>query len=142
MSLGSVDLFVLGFPGNHFSGRILPEIQQAVDAGVIRIIDILLAVRIGDEPVRILEISEVEDVALRRFEPVVSDATTMLTEQDAYALSADLPPNSSVALLLLENTWAAPIADAIEAADGRLLLHERIPRAVVEQLVAEKTSAA
>ena len=107
----------------------------------IRVVDILLAVRIGDEPVRVLEISEVEDEALKRFEPVVRDSTALLNEQDAYALSADLPPDSSVALLLFENTWAAPIADAIERASGRLLMHERIPRSIVEQLVAEAQAA-
>ena len=137
MSVGPVDLVVLGFPGNRFKGEIIPEIQKAVDAGVIRLIDILLAIRIGDEPVRVLEISEVEDEALKRLEPVASDVTGLLSEQDAFALSADLPADSSVALLLFEHTWAAPIADAIENAGGRLIMNERIPRAVVEQLVAE-----
>ena len=137
MSVGPVDLVVLGFPGNRFKGEIIPEIQKAVDAGVIRLIDILLAIRIGDEPVRVLEISEVEDEALKRLEPVASDVTGLLSEQDAFALSADLPADSSVALLLFEHTWAAPIADTIENAGGRLIMNERIPRAVVEQLVAE-----
>lgn len=142
MSVGPVDLVVLGFPGNQFKGEILAEIQRAVDAGAIRLIDILLAIRVGDEPVRVLEINEVEDEVLQRFEPVVRDSTALLNEQDAYALSAGLAPDSSVALLLFENTWAAPIADAIENAGGRLIMNERIPRAVVEELVAEAQAQA
>lgn len=141
MSYGPVDLVVLGFPGNQFKGDIIPEIQKAVDAGVIRIIDILLAVRVGDEPLRVLEITEVEDEALKRFEPMVAEVTGLLNEQDVYALGADMPADSSVAMLLFENTWAAPIADAMEAANGVLLMHERIPRAAVEMLVAEAQAA-
>ncbi len=42
-----------------------------------------------------------------------------------------------MALLLFEHRWVAPIADAIERAGGTVVMTERIPRAIVEQLVAE-----
>ena len=45
--------------------------------------------------------------------------------------------DSTIALLLFENTWARKVGDAMAAADGRLLFFERIPRAVVEELIAE-----
>ena len=140
--MGPIDLVVLGFPGNQFKGEILPELQRVVDAGIIRVIDVLMAVRIGDQPVRVLELQEIEDEILQRFQPVAADVTQMLSEADAYALSADLPPDSSVVLLLFENTWASRIADAVANADGRLIMNERIPRAVVERLVADAAAAA
>ena len=136
-SWGPIELVVLSFPGNDFKGQIIPEIQRVVDAGVIRIIDILLAVRIGDEPVRVLEMTELEDEIQGRFEPLVAEVTGLLTEDDAEQLSADLEPDSSVALLIFEQTWVTDIADAIDRAGGRVVLTERIPRAVVEQLVAD-----
>ena len=84
-----------------------------------------------------LEVQELEDPILQRWEPIISDASNLLTADDAERLSADLEPDSAVALLLFEHRWVAPIADAIDRAGGRVVLTERIPRAVVQQLVAE-----
>jgi hypothetical protein len=109
-----------------------------VDAGTVRIIDILFAIRQGEDSVRVLELQEMEDDILQRFDPVVAEVTGLLTPADAEKLTAGLEPNSSVALLLFEHTWARKVADAIERADGRAVLSERIPRQVVKELIAER----
>lgn len=137
MSTGPVDLVVVGFPGNKFSGEIIPAIQELVDAGTIRIIDILFAVREGDEDVRAFELQELESEVFARFDPIVAEITGLLTVDDARHLSAGLEPDSTIAMLLFENTWARKVGDAMAAADGRLLFFERIPRLVVEDLIAE-----
>jgi hypothetical protein len=137
MSYGPVELVVLKFDGINFEGEVLREIQKVVDAGTIVVIDILLAVRLGDDPVRVLEVQELEGPIMQRWEPIISDASNLLTADDAERLSADLEPDSAVALLLFEHRWVAPIADAIDRAGGRVVLTERIPRTVVQQLVAE-----
>ncbi len=137
MSTGPVDLVVVGFPGNKFSGEIIPAIQELVDAGTIRIIDILFAVREGDEDVRVFELQELESEVFARFDPIVAEITGLLTVDDARHLSAGLEPDSTIAMLLFENTWARKVGDAMAAADGRLLFFERIPRLVVEDLIAE-----
>jgi hypothetical protein len=141
MSYGPVELVVLHFDGTDFRGDVLREIQKAVDAGTIAVIDMLVAVRVGDEPLKVLEIQELEDPILKRWEPVIADAGNLLSESDAYALSAGLGPDAAVAMIVFEHRWLAPIADAIEAAGGSLVMAERIPRAVVEQLVAEAAAS-
>jgi hypothetical protein len=137
MPYGPVELVVLKFEGNKFEGEVLREIQKVVDSGTITVIDILLAVRVGDDPVRVIEVQELEDPILQRWEPIVTDAGNLLTADDAEKLSAGLEPDSAVALLVFEHRWVAPIADAIERAGGRVVMTERIPRVVIEQLVAE-----
>lgn len=137
MSYGPVELVVLKFDGTNFEGEVLREIQKVVDAGTIVVIDILLAVRLGDDPVRVIEVQELEDPILQRWEPIITDAGNLLTADDAERLSADLEPDSAVALLMFEHRWVAPLADAIENAGGSVVLTERIPRAVIDQLVAE-----
>lgn len=140
MSFGPIELVVLRFADTDFRGEVLKEIQKAVDAGVIRVVDILLAVRAGDEAVRVLELAELEHQVLQRFEPVVSDVTRLLSDADAVALSADLGPDSAVALLVFEHVWVAPVADAIERTGGAVVMTERIPRAVIEELVAQASA--
>jgi hypothetical protein len=137
MSYGPVELVVLRFDGTDFRGDVLREIQKAVDAGTIAVIDILLAVRVGDQPLKVLEVQELEDPILQRWEPIIADAGNLLTAEDAEQLSADLGPDAAVALLMFEHRWVAPIADAIEAAGGSVVMTERIPRAVIDLLVAE-----
>jgi hypothetical protein len=140
ISVGPVDFFVLRFPGNHFRGEIVPAIQALVDAGTIRIIDILFAVREGEADVRVLELAEIPSEVFARFDPVVAEVTGLMTADDVKRLSADLAPDSTMALLLFENTWARRVADAIEAADGEVVLFERIPRPVVQELIEERAA--
>ena len=137
-SVGPVDLIVLAFPGNNFKGEIIPAIQELVDAGTVRIIDILFAYKAGDDDVRVLEIQEMESEIFQRFDPVVAEITGLLTANDVSALSASLPPDTSLGLLLFENTWARKVGDAIQAADGQVVMFERIPRPVVQDLIEER----
>ena len=39
--MGPVQMLVLGFEGDHFTGEILPELRRLKDADVIRMIDML-----------------------------------------------------------------------------------------------------
>jgi len=137
MSYGPVELVVLKFDGTNFEGEVLREIQKVVDSGTIVVIDILMAVRVGNDPVRVIEVQELEDPILQRWEPIITDASGLLTADDAERLSADLGPDSAVALLMFEHRWVAGVADAIERAGGSVVMTERIPRAVIDQLVAE-----
>jgi hypothetical protein len=89
--------------------------------------------------VRVLELQELPSEVFARFDPVVSEVTGLMTPDDVRHLSADLAPDSTMALLLFENTWARKVGDAIEAADGRVIMFERIPRPIVQELIAERT---
>ena len=137
MSYGPIELVVLKFEGTNFEGEVLREIQKVVDAGTIVVIDILMAVRIGDDPVRVLEVQELEDPILQRWQPIITDAGGLLSVDDAERLSADLGPDAAVALLIFEHRWVAGVADAIERAGGSVVMTERIPRVVIDQLVAD-----
>ena len=137
-SVGPVDVIAIAFPGNNFKGEIIPAIQELVDAGTIKIIDVLFAYKEGEEDVRVLELQEIPSEVFQRFEPVVSEVTGLLTENDVRSISAGLPTDTSIMLLLFENTWARKVGDAMEHADGQVVLFERIPRPVVQALIVER----
>jgi uncharacterized membrane protein len=42
MAVGPVDVIIIGFPGNKFSGQIAPALMKLVDAGLVRVLDLLL----------------------------------------------------------------------------------------------------
>ena len=56
--MGPVELLVLKFPGNHFTGEILPALRELVDSDTIGIVDIMLAVTDEDGNVSAMEISD------------------------------------------------------------------------------------
>jgi len=142
MALGPVELLVLKFPGNKFRGEIAPALQDLVDSRMIRVIDILFAIKEGNDPARLIEINEMETEDYDILDPIVSDITGLLSEDDVEKLTASLEPNSSALLILFENTWAAEFATAAARAGAQVVINERIPRAVVEEVLAAREADA
>jgi hypothetical protein len=141
MSLGPVELLVVAFPGNQFRGEIAPALRDLVERGTIRVIDILFIVKDQGGVVTMLEINDLDDDDYTTFDPIVSDITGLLSPDDVNQVANGLENNSSAAIMLFENTWATAFSDAVANANGRVLLSERIPRAVIEELVAAQAAS-
>jgi uncharacterized membrane protein len=135
-------MLVVKFPGNRFSGEIIPALAELVENGTVRIVDLLFAVKNKQGDVKVLEFGDLDPDIFGQWDPLVSDVTPMLNEDDARELTASLENNSSAALLLFENTWATRFVDAVSNARGEVVVNERIPRAVVQELTAELTATA
>jgi len=137
MAVGPIELLVVKFPGNQFKGEIAPALQELVETGTIRIIDLIFAIKDEEGTLAVLELNALGDQALAVFTPAPSELSGSLTEDDARTLAGGLENNSSAAILLFENTWATRFADALRNANGQLIMIERIPRAVIDELIAE-----
>ena len=135
MSIGPVELLVLKFPGNQFTGEVGPALKELVDSGTIRIIDLLFAITDPQGNISVVELSDLDSAAKGEFDPVVTDQTDLLTHDDARSLAAGLGPDSSGAIMLFENTWATKFRDAVYDAGGELVLSERIPKAAIDAMV-------
>ncbi len=130
--LGPVEYLVVVFEGNQFKGEIIPALTDLVDKGLIRIIDLAVVVKDVAGGVTILESSELPvDVAegLVKFD---GELTGLLSEEDLMMVAEELDNSSTAAAMLFEHIWATTFAQAVLNANGRLLLSERIPAAVVE----------
>ena len=141
MSLGPLELLVVKFPGNRFTGEIAPALTELVEGGLIRVIDILFVYKDEASEMTVLEINDLDDDDYRQFDPVVADLTGMLTVEDAQRLSASFEPNSSAAIMLFENTWATKFRDAVLNAKGELVLNERIPKQVIDEMLEAQETA-
>jgi hypothetical protein len=136
MSLGPVELIVVEFPGNEFRGEIAPALKALVESHTIRIIDLVFITRDESGVVHSRELTEIESDLMLTWDPLVDDVLGLLSGDDIQRLGHSLSLNSSAALLLFENTWATDFRDAVVRAQGRLVLSERIPKAIVDQAVA------
>jgi hypothetical protein len=136
MSLGPIEMLVVKFPGNQFSGEIIPALGELVENGTVRIVDLLFAVKGDDGQVTVLEFSDLAPDIFGEWDPLISDVTPMLNEDDAYQIAGSLENNSSAGIMLFENTWATRFVDAVANARGEVVLNERVPRSVIEELTA------
>jgi uncharacterized protein DUF6325 len=129
--IGPVEYMVVAFPGNKFRGEIAPALQELVDSGTVRIIDLAFVVKDADGDVAALEVSDLDPDVQAALEGTGAEATGLFNEEDLMAAAEELEPNSSAALLVWEDLWAARLAQAIRDANGVLLDLERIPHEVV-----------
>jgi uncharacterized membrane protein len=137
MAIGPIELLVVKFPGNQFKGEIAPALQELIDNGTIHVIDLIFAIKDEEGTLAILELDDMGDQRLAVFAPKESELKGSLTEDDARSLAGGLENNSSAAIMLFENVWATRFVEAVRNANGQLILNERVPRAVIEELIAE-----
>jgi len=131
MEIGPVEYLILGFPGNMFTGQIVPELAKLIDSGLVRIIDLTFITKDADGLVEVVEYDAVEELAA--FAGLDAEVGGILTDEDVAHAALSLEPNSSAALLVWEDTWAAPFAAAVRNANGVILEGARIPREFIEQ---------
>jgi hypothetical protein len=125
--LGPVDWAVIEFPGSRFNGEIAPALVDLVDRGIVRMLDLLVLKKETDGSVEAFELSDLDDSetgTLRTFE---EELAMLLSEHDVNAIAAALEPGSSAAVLVWENTWAAPFGAAVRHSGGQLVASGRIP---------------
>jgi len=135
MPLGPVDVYIIGFPGNKFSGEIVPAILEQVERGVIRVVDVLFVTKDEDGNVATLAIEDLgpEGAAFMEIDVVQPGA---LNEEDADEINEDLPANSSALLIAYENTWMSDLVGAFARADAVVIDQIRIPATIVNEVVA------
>jgi len=130
-TIGPVEVLAVQFPGNKFSGEILPALTDLVEAGIVRIIDLVFITKDTEGNVASLEVSALPPEVASVLEKASPDATDLINEEDIEGVGSMLDPNSSVGLLVFENTWAARFTETLRNADGKLLMNVRIPHQVV-----------
>src|SRR5262249_42839720 len=108
-----LEYIAIGFDGNEFKGEIIPAIRSAVDKGIIKVIDIVMAIRDGDGELSVLELDELGEATTRELVPIIADVTGLLSEDDIRMLSEDIAPNCSAAIMLFEHTWATELRDSL-----------------------------
>jgi hypothetical protein len=83
------------------------------------------------------ELQELDSEHMNVLDPLQVNPNQMITEQDVDMIAAQLAPNSTAGLLLIENLWAKKTKQAMLDANGRLVMFERIPHEVVEEALSE-----
>src|SRR4029453_13503915 len=140
--LGPVDYMVVEFPAgaSNFTGEMAEELLALVDAGTIRVIDVLILTKNEDGTVDAMELSDIEQ--LGPLQKVEAELAELLAEEDGAHLAAAMDPGSTAGVLIWENLWAAPFASAARRSGGQLIATGRIPiQAIIASIEADQASA-
>jgi hypothetical protein len=144
--LGPVDFLVIEFPKEqaNFTGEMAEELVKLVEAGTIRVIDILILKKDEDGTVEAMELSDAGD--LGGLVEIEAQLAELLAADDVVNLANAMEPGSVAGVLVYENIWAASFGAAARRAGGQLIANGRIPtQAIIASLQAdealEKTGA-
>ncbi len=144
-ALGPIDYIVVEFPAGEaaFTGEMGAEIERLVDAGTVRVLDLLIIKKEEDGSYEGHEVHDFEHDAVAGLRELGAEAAMVLGHDDVAAIADILEPGTVAAVLVWENTWAAPFASAVRRSGGQLVSDGRIPmQAVVAALEADAAAVA
>ncbi len=143
MTIGPVQLIVLGFEQPTFRGEVLAELDRLKTNDTVRVIDALAVHKDADGEIAILERSDLSDEDAQEFGATVgaliglgasgeagmvagalagadaaSEGIDVFSADAAWDVVEDLPKDSAAAILLIEHRWAIPLRDAVARAGG------------------------
>ena len=140
---GPIDYLVVEFPGNKMTGEGLPLLVELVDAGIIRILDLLFVTRELDGSVKAVDISDFDGDGTLDLAVFEGASSGLLAEDDIDDATSVIEPGSSAGILIYENVWAAPFAAALRRGGGQLVASGRIPvQAILASLEAAEAAEA
>jgi hypothetical protein len=142
--LGPVDYLVVRFPAGKakFSGEMATELMALMDNNTIRVLDLVVLTTGDDGSVNATELRDVDDTEVGELRALERDLAILLAEEDVEQIGATLEPASAAAVLVYENTWAAPFGSAIRRSGGELVAGGRIPtQALIAAVEADRQAA-
>ena len=143
MTIGPVQLIVVGFKHPEFHGKIISELERLHDEGTVRVIDALAVHKDADGEIEVQHLSNLTKEEAIEVGSVVgalvglgiageegaeqgaavgaeaaADGVELFSDEQAWDVIEEIPNDSAAALILLEHHWAVPLRDAIADAGG------------------------
>jgi hypothetical protein len=127
--MGPVQVLVVGFDEPQLHGEVLSELARLREAGVVRLVDLLLLTRHEDGSLETVDMpagvpedmGELAAALLGRAEGGDGEDAAGLhvdLSGPSWSLADAVPVGSVVAVALIEHVWAAPLRDALARAGG------------------------
>jgi hypothetical protein len=142
MELGPIDFIVVEWPADHKpTGEAFPLLVDLVDRGLIRIIDLAFVHKEEDGRMVAMKIGDLDLDGNPDFAVFEGASSGLLGDDDLDEAGAALEPGSSAAILVFENTWAAPFATALRRGGAQLVAYGRVPiNALIQSLDATEAA--
>jgi len=127
VGLGPVDYLLVEFPGSRFNGRIAPAMVDLVERGLVRILELIVVRKDEDGNVSSFDLTEMDVDEVGPLGGLAEDTLGVITDDDVIAAAEALEPGTTAGLLVWENLWAIPFANAVRGSGGEVVASGRIP---------------
>ena len=135
MTYGPIDYLALEFRNEQLKGEIMPALLELVRNKIVRVIDLVIIQKYEDGSHETLEMEQLAPDILAIFDPLEVEISGIIQVEDIEGIAEVMRNNTTAALLLVENLWAIKFGEAVVRAEGRLLMHERIPFEDVNEML-------
>jgi uncharacterized protein DUF6325 len=135
LALGPIDYLAVEFPEARMNGEGLAAILDLVDRGLVRILDLRAVKREVDGTFTEMEIADFDGDGTLDLAVFRGVSSGLLDEDDLSQAASLIEPGKVVALLVWENTWAAPFVTAMRRAGADVIASGRIPASDVIELL-------
>jgi len=135
MTYGPIDFIAIGFQTDQITGEGMSALLDLVEKKIIRIIDLVIILKDVDGQYQILEMEELEPEILAIFDPFELEISGMIQIEDIELIAEAMENNTTAALLMYENLWAIKFGEAVTRASGKMLMFDRIPFEVVNEMM-------
>ena len=126
---------LIAFADAQPTGKIVPELLDLAERGIVRFVDIVFIHKQADGAIRTVELNDLDPESYALFVPMGEHVSSLFTNDDLEIAARKLPNNSAALLILWENLWVANLRKAVVDAGGLLVERVQIAPAVVEEFV-------
>ena len=150
LTLGPVQMLVVGFGDAEPRGEIRAELARLKDADIVRVIDLLAVRKKSDGEIEVIQQSDLSTEEAEEFGAIIGalvgfgvggdEAATagavmgaqeledghVFDDDSVWYLSDAIPPGTAAAVALIEHRWAIPLRDLIVKHGGVTLADEWI----------------
>ncbi len=145
VDVGPIDYLALEFPEARVNGEGLAALLDLVDKGTVRILDLRAVKREVDGTFTEMEIADFDSDGTLDLAVFRGVSSGLLDDDDLSQAASLIEPGKVVALLVWENTWAAPFVSAMRRVGADVIASGRIPAdevvAMLDVLEAEEAQA-
>jgi len=142
LTVGPVQMLVVGFEGDNFRGEIREELERLKEHDIVRLIDLLFVKKTDDGEIEVLQTSDLDRDEAEEFGALVGalvgfgaggeeeaergalagaaelEDGHVFDDDAVWYLSDAIPDGTAAAVALLEHRWAIPLRDKIARAGG------------------------
>ena len=145
LTLGPVQMLIVGFTGDNFDGSIMKELDRLKEHDIVRLIDLLFVKKNEDGEIEVAQRSDLNAEEAQEFGAIIGALVGLGADgeegaeygalagaaelQDGHVFDDDavwylgdaIPEGTAAAVALLEHRWAIPLRDKIAQAGGLTL---------------------
>jgi len=126
-AIGPIDFLLLEFPGDADTKACADALMDLVERDTVHLFDLLVIRKALDGSFSGVDLTDVTSAGVGGFTAFEGARSGLVHDDEVSAAVEVMQPGTTAALIVFENTWAAPFVGAVLDAGGELIASQRIP---------------